>query len=81
MAEDAKPSLLDQLRSESLRKGTCSVCEWIEAQPNADEWDAAMATPWQDINSSAIHRRMVSMGYQRGSKSVGDHRSKGHRGA
>lgn len=81
-AEEAKPAtLLDQLRSESLRKGACSVCEWVEAQDNADEWDAVMATPWQDINSSAIHRRMKQMGFQRGSKAVQEHRTKGHRGA
>ena len=81
MAEDPNPSLLDQLRSESVRKGTCSVCEWVEAQPNSDEWDAAMRTPWQDINSSVIHRHMLAKGFTRGSKAVQDHRTKGHRGA
>lgn len=81
MAEDASQSLLDQLRSASVRKGTCSVCEWIEGQPNADEWDAAMATPWQDINTSAIHRKMTSLGFTRGPNMVSVHRTKGHRGA
>ena len=81
MTEDANPSLLDQLRSESVRKGTCSVCEWIEAQPNAAEWDAIMATPHQEINSAVIHRRLQSMGFTRQSKAVQDHRSKRHRGA
>lgn len=79
-AEEAKPvSLLDQLRAESVRRGTCSVCEWVEAQPNAAEWDAIMAVPWRDINSVVIHNHIQPLGFSKESKAIQTHRSKGHR--
>lgn len=77
MAEDT--DLISEIVQDSRRKGTCSVCDWIELQANPDEWDAVMALPWQQANSKAIHRAMVKRKFQRGAKTVEDHRTKGHR--
>ena len=80
-AEDDKaaPSILDEVVEDSRRRGTCSVCDWIESQDNSDEWDGVMALPWQQANSKAVHRAMVKRGYRKGDKTVEDHRKKGHR--
>lgn len=77
-AEDAT-DLLTEVLEDSRRRGTCSVCDWIESQDNPDEWDGIMALPWQQANSKAIHRAMVKRGYPRGAKTIEDHRTKSHR--
>jgi hypothetical protein len=78
-AEEAGVSLLDEVREDSRRKGSCSVCDWIAARDDADEWDAVMALPSKDANNKAVYRAMAKRGYQRGDKTVEDHRKKGHR--
>lgn len=77
-AEDAT-DLLTEVLEDSRRRGTCSVCDWIETQDNSDEWDGVMALPWQQANSKAIHRAMAKRGFPRGAKTIEDHRTKGHR--
>lgn len=77
-AEDAT-DLLTEVLEDSRRRGTCSVCDWIETQDNSDEWDGVMALPWQQANSKAIHRAMAKRGFARGAKTIEDHRTKGHR--
>lgn len=77
--EDGTGALMAEIRADSQRKGSCSVCEWIEDRDDADEWDAVMALPWQDANSKAIWRAMAKRGYGRGDKPVDEHRRKGHR--
>ena len=81
MAEDADgtPSILDEVIEGSKRRGTCSVCDWLAGRDDASEWDAVMALPWQQANSRAIYRAMAKRGYERGDKTVEDHRKKGHR--
>lgn len=76
-AEDA--DLFTEITEDSRRKGTCSVCEWIAARDDADEWDKVIALPWQQANSNAIWRAMSKRGFQRGAKVIDDHRKKGHR--
>lgn len=78
-AEDGTGSLLEEVRADSARKGSCSVCEWIASRPDADEWDAVMNLPWQEVNAKALHRAMVRRGFDKGDKPVQDHRQKGHR--
>jgi len=78
-AEDAKGSLLDEVVTDSRRRGSCSVCDWITTRDDADEWDAVMALPLQQANNKAIWRAMTKRGYQRGDKTIEDHRRKGHR--
>lgn len=78
MAEDIG-DLLSEVREDSRRKGSCSVCDWLRMQPNPEEWDNLMTLPWQEVNSRAIYRAMAKRGYQRGDKTVEDHRKKGHR--
>lgn len=78
-AEDAKPSLVDEIVQDSRRKGTCSVCDWLDTRDDSAEWDAVIALPWQQANSKAIYRAMAKRGFQRGEKTVEDHRKKGHR--
>jgi hypothetical protein len=77
-AEDAT-DLLTEVLTDSRRKTSCSVCDWLKGQPNLEEWDDLMALPWQEANSRAIYRAMAKRGYQRGDKIVDDHRKKGHR--
>ena len=79
-AEDAKPSpLLDEITADSRRKGSCSVCQWLETRDDADEWDAVIALPWQQANNRAVWRAMVKRGFDAGDKTIEYHRKRGHR--
>jgi hypothetical protein len=78
VAEDT-PSLLDEVLLASRRPTACAVCEWITAQDNSEEWDRIMALPWKEANSKAIHRAMVKRGFERGDKTIQDHRQRSHR--
>ena len=77
MAEDT--DLMSEIAEDSRRRGSCSVCDWIETQEDPSEWDAVFRLPWQQANSRAIYRAMFKRGFQRGEKTVEDHRKKGHR--
>ena len=79
MTEDAPTDLLTELRERSRRQATCAVCDWLATRDDADEWDAAMRLPWQEINAKAIWEAMAARGFDKGDKTVQGHRAKGHR--
>jgi hypothetical protein len=79
LAEDETANLLDEIVSDSKRKGNCSVCHWLEDRDDAAEWDSVMALTWQQANSRAIHRAMVKRGFEAGDKTVEYHRKRSHR--
>lgn len=74
-------TLIDELRAASNGGGGgCSVCSWIDTQPNPNEWDAVMATDKSDIAHSVITRKMQSLGFSRKSYTpVAHHRRDRHR--
>lgn len=76
-------SLIDELRAASTGTGGgCSVCAWIDERPDAEEWDAVMATHKSDIGHATIGRKMRSLGYlKRSDKPIERHRSERHRDA
>ncbi len=76
MAED---TLLDELRADSkpIPKG-CTVCAFIEAQPNKASWDAAFHDA--HISRAAIWRRMKKLGYEHAEGRLGLHSREDHRG-
>ena len=60
-------------------KGECSMCTWIEAQPDASEWDDALAQPSKVYSAASIHRLAQKRGCTLGVTSLQNHRYAGHR--
>jgi hypothetical protein len=80
VAEDADASLEDEVRGLNGRGyGSCGVCDWIAAQPNADEWDRLMATPSEEIQHRALGAAMRKRGFTKSDHRIGAHRRERHR--
>ena len=77
MAEDA--GLLAELLADSqiAPNNVCSVCTWLQTQPNAAIWDKAFRD--EQIRPAAIFRKMKTLGFTKTKAPVENHRRAGHR--
>ena len=72
-------STLDALAEEfeNSRSSACTLCAFIESQPNPDEWDALMAGPRKH---STLHRLLRNrFGWTASADPISRHRNLGHR--
>ena len=60
-------------------KGECLMCTWIEAQPDASEWDEALAQSARLYSSPSVYRLARKRGAILSLASVKRHRQGGHR--
>jgi hypothetical protein len=60
-------------------EGQCKMCTWIEAQPDASEWDEALRKPRDVYTASSVHRLARKRGAILGVDVVKRHRRAGHR--
>ncbi len=60
-------------------KGECLTCTWIEAQPDASEWDEALAQSARVYSSPSILRLARKRGATFSLSSVKRCRTAGHR--
>ena len=68
-------SLLDQLLAESNKGNGCSVCIFLQSQPDVD-WAAIMAHP--KISTRVIHAELARRGYDHTESPVKVHRTAKH---
>lgn len=78
MAEDIGNLEAELLADSRPPTRGCSTCQWLDEQPNPEQWDAAFRNP--RITSRAIWRKMASLGFSLSDDPVVTHRSKKHRG-
>ena len=67
-------NLLEQLLAASTRTVGCSVCIFIDAQPDRETWPAVMAHP--KISTRVIHAELARRGYDHTESPVKVHRMK-----
>jgi len=79
VTEDADASLEDEVRSLNADRTSCSVCSWIKARDDADEWDRLMAFPVTEIQHHALAVAMRKRGFALGDNRIGVHRRERHR--
>ena len=60
-------------------KGDCKACDWIGTQPNADEWDRAIAKPTSTYSTASVLRLAQKKGAAFSLAALKRHRLAGHR--